>query len=259
MTEQPVAAPESRSFRYELADFLRFIRYPTLGPRLPGQARGQGWWADWCPTLRFGRLLQWAALLWAINLLVLGPLAIMAASAGGATHRLNIHAIPWLQALLWAPVVEELVFRYGLRRPASILWLVPLAVAALFMGPSWQGVTLAGVLLLLCWVPQQLNWYRWTQPTAWHWRSYYRYHFSWVFHIASASFAALHLYNFNLHQTPWWLLPVLVLPQWLTGMVLGWLRVRRGMGAAVVLHGIFNAGPLLAVWVVLQLAPDLAY
>jgi hypothetical protein len=209
------------------------------------------------PAIRFVRLVQWAAFLWAINLLLLGPLAILAATFGGATHRLNIHAIPWLQALIWAPVVEELVFRYALRRPLAYAWLVPVAVVAMFTGPSWQGWTLAGCLLLLCWLPA-LSGTGSTLPLRWRAsvRSYGRRWFPWIFHGAGVVFAGLHLYNFNLAQTPWWLLPVLVLPQWLTGLVLGWMRVRRSMGSGMALHAVFNAGPLLAVWLVLQLAPD---
>lgn len=253
---QQVSTP---TFRRELGDFLRFVRSPRVSPRLPGQALGQGWYTDWFPAVSIKRLLQWAALLWTINLLVLGPLAIMAAGAGGATHRLNIHAIPWLTALLWAPLVEELVFRYALRRPGMLLWLVPLSVIALFMGPRWYGIALVGGLLLACWVPYLVRSNYWVQPLRWSSRRLYLNCFPWVFHLACMSFAALHLYNFQLAQTPWWLLPVLVLPQWLTGLVLGWLRIRRGMGAAVLLHAIFNAGPLTAVWLALQMAPELAY
>ena len=47
---------------------------------------------------------------------------------------------------------------------------------------------------------------------------------------------------------------VLVLPQWVTGQVLAWMRVERGIGAAMLLHALFNAGPLAVVWVGLQFA-----
>src|SRR3546814_19916673 len=75
------------------------------------------------------------------------------------------------------------------------------------------------------------------KPIPWHYRLAYRRIFPWVFHVASLLFAAVHLYNFTLQGTPWWLFPLLVLPQWLTGMVLGWLRVKRGIGASMLLHG----------------------
>jgi hypothetical protein len=61
------------------------------------------------------------------------------------------------------------------------------------------------------------------------------------------------LYNFQLNSMSWYLLPMLVLPQCLTGLVLAWLRVRRGMGASIVLHAIFNGGPVLLIIGLLKL------
>lgn len=196
--------------------------------------------------------------MWAINLLFLGPIAVMAATIGGATHRLNLNNIPWMAALLWAPIVEELVFRYGLRRLKHLWWLLPLALGALFNGPGVIGGILLAAFLAVCWLP-----YGWQSPVArrplpWRMRSGYLHAFPWAFHLSSVAFSAVHLYNFNLAQTPLWLLPLLVLPQWVTGMVLGWLRVRHGIGASILLHAIFNGGPLLVVWLVLRSGADLA-
>ena len=39
----------------------------------------------------------------------------------------------------------------------------------------------------------------------------------------------------------------------LTGLVLAWLRVRRGIGASIVLHAIFNGGPVLLIIGLLKL------
>ncbi|MCH4586399.1 CPBP family glutamic-type intramembrane protease, partial [Achromobacter xylosoxidans] len=51
---------------------------------------------------------------------------------------------------------------------------------------------------------------------------------------------------------------LLVLPQWVTGLVLGWIRIRRGIGAAIALHAMFNAGPILLIWAVMRWAPTAA-
>src|SRR5690606_18577657 len=99
-------------FRDEWRDFLRFVARSLAAPRLPGRRPGHGEWMDWFPAdVSVGRLALWACALWAINLLFLGPIALAAAGAGGAEHRLDLGNIPWLQALLWAPIVEELTFR----------------------------------------------------------------------------------------------------------------------------------------------------
>lgn len=243
-------------FRHEWRDFLRFAVRPTLAPRLGGRQSGHGEWADWFPRVSVGRLLQWACVLWAINLLFLGPIALAAAGAGGAEHRLNLANIPWLHALIWAPVVEELTFRYGLRQPVRAVWLVPVCVVALLAGPQGYAFVLVAIVVLLCWWPyirRSPGTPKAAMPMRW--RSAYLSVFPLVVHGSCLLFAGVHLNNFSLNQTPWWLMPLLVLPQWLTGLVLAWLRVRRGFGASVLLHGLFNGGPLLVVWLVLQWLP----
>lgn len=245
------------AFRAEIRQFFAFVRRPRLAPRLIGRRAADGFWNDWFPPVRLIRLLQWALLMWAVNMLFLGPIAVMAAGVGGATHRLNLQNIPWLTALLWAPLVEELVFRYGLRRLKHLWLLLPPAIAAMLSGPGMAGGLLVAAFMAMCWVPYGAHWPMARKPLPWNVRRRYAAAFPWAFHVSSLAFSAVHLYNFNLAQTPVWLLPLLVLPQWVTGMVLGWQRVKHGIGAAIALHAIFNGGPLLLVWLVLKAAPDM--
>jgi len=256
-------APTRYRFRDELTDFMRFVARPSLARRAPGRKLGNHIAADWLSGLGLGRLLKWALFLWAVNLIFLGPIAVAAATALGAEHRLNLHAIPWLQALVWAPVVEELVFRYSLRRIAHGVWVLPLGVGIMLTGPTTASVLFLMAVLLICWSPwadrSRFLSSRRRPGRSWALRRRYRDLFPWVFHTANLAFAAVHLHNFTMTQAALWLLPLLVLPQWLTGMVLGWLRVKRGIGSAMLLHGLFNGGPLLLVWLFLIMAPDMAF
>jgi len=241
-------------FRDELKDFWRFVKRPSVTPRFAGPLHGNAWATDWQAGVSFKRLLQWAALLWVVNLFVFGPVAVTAAGLGGSEHRLDIHNIPWLAGMIWAPVVEELAFRYGLRRPVHILWFTPLAfVAVLFGWHAWTAGLVVSILGLAWWASL-----KWPAPLAarapLH-RAYNR-HFGLVFYVSALGFAAMHLNNFRLGDTPFWLMPALVLPQFFTGLVLGWLRVRQGIGAAIVLHAMFNTGPLLMVALLVSLLPE---
>ncbi|MGB7525052.1 MAG: CPBP family glutamic-type intramembrane protease, partial [Castellaniella sp.] len=93
---------------------------------------------------------------------------------------------------------------------------------------------------------------------SWRGRRLMRRAYPLLFHVAALAFAAVHLFNFRLNAMALVLLPLLVLPQWVTGLVLGWMRVRRGLGASIALHAIFNGGPLLLIGLILWLAPELA-
>lgn len=273
MSNKAVEAFVKPSFWAELKDFFAFIRAPKFSPRLAAKRTGDGWISDWFAPLPLGRLMLWAVLLWLANLFVLAPIAIAAAGSAGAQHRLALTYLPWMQIVLWAPLIEEMVFRYGLRRPAQQLLMLPICIVCLFVGPEWyiqlllalslyllisrsawnasERISLNATITARCWAL--------LRGAPWRWSSYKRYKrcFPWVFYGATLAFAALHLYNFKLNQAPWYLLPLFVLPQAVTGLVLAWIRVRRGIGAAMLLHAIFNAGPLLVLMGLLRFMPEL--
>lgn len=236
-------------FKTELRDFVRFVKHPTPGPRLP-RAAMPALAADWVGGIDLRRIVRWVLFLWGLNLLVLGPLAAGAAWLLGADHRFNPVDLPWFLALAWAPVVEELMFRLGMRRPGAAIWLVPAFAAIVMYGSGlYTGIFLALSLALLAW--PGMPGVRWKFA----WSRRYRKVFPWVFHLLTLAFAVLHLLNFNLDTTVWWLMPLLILPQWGTGLVLGWMRVRTGVGASMLMHSLFNAGPMVLVWLLMQAMP----
>lgn len=253
-----------QSFKQEVQDFLRFLRQPRLSPRFPQQDLGHGWRTDWTNGLGVKRILQWAALLWLVNITVFGPLAAAVATSVGAEHKLDFNNIPWKQAVLWAPLIEEMVFRYVLRRPSQFLWVLPVTIWCLFNGPQSVTVTVVLAVVLLLYFRPSVGSAKdstfaaialgkaW--PRRWY-KTYIRY-FGWAFYGSTALFAALHLYNFSFGQVAFWMLPLLILPQFVTGLVLAWLRIRRGIGASIILHAVFNAGPLLLILSIVALMPE---
>jgi len=249
---------KSPSFRQEFAEFFRYIRRPALSPRKPGRGGGNGWWKDWVPATSVGRMLQWAGCLWIINIFVFAPIALMVASKTGAAHRLDINNIPFLTAVLWAPVAEELLFRYSLRRPRLSIWLLPLMTWVVVMGPELHSIVLLLLVLMLIVILDIRGLTTNEHALKWHWRVNYQRFFPLFFHGSVLVFAGLHLWNFRFTEMNWWLMPLLVLPQWFTGMVLGWMRVRDGISTSIFLHMIFNSGPILLVWFLLQFSPELA-
>ncbi len=252
MSNRQPLAPLSKadSWAQEWRHFLQFVRQPRLSPRCRHVRPRTAWLLDWLPGIGMGRLLIWAAVLWGINLFLFGPLVVAVAQKAGATHAVDPANLPWLLALVWAPLVEELLFRYGLRRPVIALWLVPLMIFAILVGPGLaQTVMFAmgAIALYQASVPNRMPGVR-----ARIWLRGYRRWFGLIFHVSVFLFAALHLYNFSFEYVQWWMLLVLMIPQWFTGLVLGWIRVMRGIGAAIVLHAAYNFGPLMAAWLVMS-------
>ncbi len=243
------------SMRQEWRACLAFIQHPHLSRDLPRSPPGPGWFADWWPVISVSRLLAWAATLWFLNIIALGPVVLAVFEMSGASHRISVHNLPWLQAILWAPLVEELLFRFGLRRPFQALWIVPVLVVVLLNGLAWWASSLLAVTVGLCW------WSTWASsgPRAWafKWLRRYQVLFPLVFHTVAIIFASVHIRNFLFTDIAWWMMVILVLPQWVTGLVLGWMRVTRGVGAAMLLHGAFNAGPLVLAWLALQFLGDI--
>ncbi len=230
---------------HELADFARFVYRPTLRrlrPRTPGTARYAEWWG----SLDTWQLLRWATLLWVINIGVLGPIAVSAVGASGSEHRLSFENLQWTRVLLLAPLLEESMFRYVLRQP-----IAGISISAMLLTGYLTGVVssyiMLGMLLFLgalffVWPPQ-------FSFTA---RRSYRRFFPWMFHASAVGFALLHLANFQVGQASMAIMLLMVLPQYVTGLVLGWIRVRQGFGACLVLHGLFNAGPMVLLSIVVQ-------
>lgn len=244
----------TQRFRDEFRQFLHFVRRPSLNREVKHTAPISGWLADWWPSCKLSRLLAWAGALWLINIVALGPIVLTVFEMSGATHRISVHNLPWFQALLWAPIIEEMLFRFGLRRPFLALLVVPVLIYVFLNGVAWWASSLIVlVMMMLIWSMRHT-----TMPSgnAWIWLRTYRWAFPAVMHASVLAFAALHIHNYEFEDLAWWMMAVLVLPQWVTGLALCWIRVQRGIGAAILVHALFNAGPLCLAWLALQAVGD---
>ncbi|MHA7820298.1 MAG: CPBP family glutamic-type intramembrane protease [Erythrobacter sp.] len=136
-----------------------------------------------------------------------------------------------------APVLEEVVFRSWLSgRPGQLLALLSLVVAFGLIGafagdgslmalPFLAGGLLGAVAsLVLLRDRPPLRWFAWAFPL--------------LFWLSTLAFALVHLANFKEGGA---VLLALVLPQFVLGALLGYVRVRIGLWAAIVLHSAHNA------------------
>lgn len=143
-----------------------------------------------------------------------------------------------LLGVLLAPPLEEVTFRLWLRVSRSTLFA--LAFLLFFIGVLLLSTSQLGAVLLIsfcvCLLVLTLMGY---QPNIE--RTVAR-HFRLFFYASSGLFAAVHLTNFvALEEIPVLLTPLLVLPHFVGGTVLGYIRMRYGLKYAILNHAAFNA------------------
>jgi membrane protease YdiL (CAAX protease family) len=231
MSGQPTRAGWAGRAPAEWRGFAQFLRNPVLPDRatlsLAGSARALG------PLFALDMLLMAA---------VLGGIGI--ATALGLKlpeHMLNeLTLTPLLIGfiVIGAPIGEEALFRGWLSgRPGHILAVLALlAGAATLMVASHPLIKAAGLGAGLVIAAGALFGLRGRGALPWFQR-----HFRWFYYASALLFAGVHLTNFagtggpSAGQLP------LVLPQLVLGLILGYLRVNRGLMTGAALHMMHNA------------------
>ena len=72
-------------------------------------------------------------------------------------------------------------------------------------------------------------------------RQYENFATPFLVYISGILFAAAHLSNYeHAGSFPWWFKPIVVLPQFVSGMSGSWLRLRCGLGTAIAKHACHN-------------------
>ena len=254
MNKKPPAPHQAERFYAQLRDFFRFLVKPDFR-RGYGRGAGNGWVKDWQVNTSWKRMFQWAAFMWAINVLVLAPIALVAAGGVDASHRVHFSYMLVPLAVIWAPIVEEILFRFNIRRPLLALWMMPIMVFVLLKQGTVVGtVCLIAVLAIVMIVYPRFGLDRYGK--YWHlpfwFLRLYRQYFVIIMHILVFGFAYMHIFNYEFSRASTLTILVMVMPQWFSGLVLMWMRVRYGIANSIYLHAIFNGGPVFLI-VILKL------
>ena len=124
-------------------------------------------------------------------------------------------------AVIIAPFLEEVMFRLILKLRSNFLILWPLQ------------------LLILLQVDNKIN----LLKTI---RNFWNKFYGWIFYLVSIAFGLIHILNFEPSLNIYLLAPVLVAPQILIGINLGYLRIRFGLIWSILFHAFYN-GILLSI------------
>lgn len=236
-------------FKSDFKRFIHFLRTPSQGIHCQNPYLGAMLDRDWT-SFRFhtGVLLKWVFALLGFNVFVLSPIVMLvilnSPVESKITPELFQNSQNVLIAVLIAPFLEEMAFRYFLRRPSVAWWLVPLIMAAFLLGVNDLSRSLYGLTFILLLLHQRYGKINYVLARFW------KKHLGVFFYLSVLVFGLMHLYNFSgqiglLHV-------LLVLPQLSAGLVLGYIRMSYGIGASIFAHCVYNAIPVLLTVLFIQ-------
>jgi membrane protease YdiL (CAAX protease family) len=218
-------------------DFIAFVRKPTRGhPRPPGF------------ETRVRTLLTLLAVNAVFTLLVCVPMLLVLRRTIGLDVRPDLLGAGTLivSALVFAPLMEELMFRAGLRSARWTLFGMP--VMGSQFASDWRITLSIAGLTAAIWLIDHLHSLH-LPPEARagrRWKCGRRFirHYAPVVWTSAALFGVIHLSNFVADAGLGWknvFLLLAVMSQFMGGMVFSYLRLRHGLGSAMAAHFGWNA------------------
>jgi len=219
-----------------LRELSRFVRAPGLPmPAFESRGRAFGFYAH---LLSLTLVLQ------------LGVIVLAAGIKDGAGVEFRgFGAHGWVLAITLigvVPVLEELIFRSWLTRSGFLLAIAVLCAVRLLMPflsllVAIQVAAYVVVGLALIVRKERFRRFvaaadevlaRWLPATV---------------PLSTGVFALIHVPNWDLPPGALWLVPLVVLPQFISGLMLAYARVRSGLKVSIVLHAAINTLAVLAI------------
>ena len=224
-----VSTKPTFSWRQEWQDLLAFIKKPQRG-RGKSVPLSQAW----------RRFLMVFGIDLCMVVFVSLPLNGALEEWAGLESKLEFSAKGALLIIIFAPILEELVFRAGLRKAGYSLFIGPIFVAC-FGGSLVVVVVLATILMSIAvidkirmrWVPEG-NGRRFARG-----RAFIR-HYPYVFWLYAIGFGLMHLGNFYSTNGRDYLLVFAISAQLSAGFLFAYLRLRQGLLSSIILHSLEN-------------------
>lgn len=215
--------------RGETTQLLTFLRHPRRRVRHAGSAAQQA-----------GRLL-WMLVLGISLVLAVMPLsATLVQLAPSVQSVLVFNAWFVFAAIVLAPLIEELLFRAGLRNVAYTLFIGPCLIVLIRFQVSLVAGMFIAVTALIA-LADYLRRKRHRRPglVVRRGRAFVRL-YPVIFWMYGMAFALIHIANFQSSGWETMLLPLLVLPQLFLGLLLSYIRLRQGLVYSMLLHALSN-------------------
>jgi membrane protease YdiL (CAAX protease family) len=241
MTGEATSPRLARWIPAEWGLFAGFVRHPLL----PGRVAG-------VRPAALGATLRLFALD-AILMAILLALVSLATALGfkvpeNALDGLKLTPLILALVVVILPIGEEIAFRCWLSGRAghvlaSLVFIACLAIVVI-SGPQAHPVLVMGALLVAAVAGLAAVFWLRHRPAM----GFFARHFAWFYFAGALAFALAHLTNYSAGAGP--VLLLLVVPQLLIGLILGYARVTYGLWSDMLLHMMHN-GTLIGL-VVLQ-------
>lgn len=146
--------------------------------------------------------------------------------------------------VIGAPIIEELIFRWHLRRPIVLILMICMAFSA---GAAYLFVqdilNLLQVSIIIGFFIALGLLFFYSKVVRIFLDMIYRKHFAIVFYLTVVTFAGVHLTNFS-ELDNLYVAPILILPQAMVALFLGYVRMKKNILWSIYFHAFHNMIPI---------------
>ncbi len=221
-----------------LKDFLQYIKYPTRRDFINPVSN----------PLAYVSLLFVAAFF--TNILAVGLVNLTIVNLediGNVFDQMDYGFLPMFGlAVIVAPVIEELIFRLPLKFKTPLSILIGLIVAG-FIGFFIYTKALSDAFFIFPTVifVAIVYFLNESTPPSEDSETLIDRYFPFFFYLVAMTFAYIHIYNYDSSQFSTWMIPFIVIPQFVLALFLGFVRIRIGLWASIYMHALNNFIPLI--------------
>lgn len=155
----------------------------------------------------------------------------------------------FMVAVVGAPIAEELMFRFPLKNIylLEILMNVFFATVIYMVLGSFVKLEIVLGIILTCVLIRLVYFFQHNQDRfkKHNYLLRFKRYFPYYFYGVALFFAWVHLFNFDISVDKWWMTPILVSPQLILGLLLGYIRMKYGILYSIMVHALNNAIPMM--------------
>lgn len=233
----------------ELRNFYSFLKYPR-----------QDFFKESFGLNNFVPILTTYYIIFICGIIVLAPFAALA-GLDSMPHKLEElqDMNPWLLiflAVLTQPFLEEVMFRLPLKYHRGLIVLILSMIAMIIYmalnkiipyNESDDSVPYSIIIPIVFFIiTTTILYLYYSQETRiYHLKNFVTKYFPHLFYTVAVYFAFVHFFNFETTGNQWIYTPIMVFPQFLIALFVGYTRLKYGFLSAVVVHMINNFIPLM--------------